>query len=270
MLTTEENKKFSIDDATRIMQEALDNNLNLDDAIEILLAINTADILSGQSEDSIDYYSKKSKRDTINEEIPFKKSLLVQAKNKLNDASKVVDENGEPLVVYNGGRGGNFTVFSKEKITDSNNLGKGFYFTPIKTAAENYRDSFGWDDYNDDGFIKQEVLDSLHLKAVFLNIRNMGNNNESLDTNTDIDGSYSTSGLQYVVRNPNQIKSATDNIGTFSTTNDDIRYRVVPNSSFEVLRAEEKEMILKKGWTVEKFNSISQEERDQAIKCIAF
>ena len=190
--------------------------------------------------------------------------------NDSSNASKVVDENGEPLVVYNGGRGGNFTVFSKEKITDSNNLGKGFYFTPIKTAAENYRDSFGWDDYNDDGFIKQEVLDSLHLKAVFLNIRNMGNNNESLDTNTDIDGSYSTSGLQYVVRNPNQIKSATDNIGTFSTTNDDIRYRVVPNSSFEVLRAEEKEMILKKGWTVEKFNSISQEERDQAIKCIAF
>ena len=71
MLTTEENKKFSIDDATRIMQEALDNNLNLDDAIEILLAINTADILSGQSEDSIDYYSEKSKRDTINEEIYF-------------------------------------------------------------------------------------------------------------------------------------------------------------------------------------------------------
>ena len=138
------------------------------------------------------------------------------------NASKVVDENGEPLVVYNGGRGGNFTKFSKDKITDSNNLGKGFYFTPIKKAAESYRDSFGWDDYNDDGSIKQEVLDSLHLKDVFLNIRNMGNNNESLDTNTNIDGSYSTSGLQYVVRNPNQIKSATDNIGDFSSANNDI------------------------------------------------
>ena len=142
--------------------------------------------------------------------------------NNPANASKVVDENGEPLVVYNGGRGGNFTKFSKDKITDSNNLGKGFYFTPIKKAAESYRDSFGWDDYNDDGSIKQEVLDSLHLKDVFLNIRNMGNNNESLDTNTNIDGSYSTSGLQYVVRNPNQIKSATDNIGTFSRTDDNI------------------------------------------------
>ena len=65
----------------------------------------------------------------------------------------------------------------------------------------------------------------------------------------------------------NQIKSATDNIGTFDANNSDIR---VPNSSFEVLRAEEKEMLLKKGWTAEKFDSISQEERDQAIKCIAF
>lgn len=142
--------------------------------------------------------------------------------NDPKNASKVIDENGEPLIVYNGGRGGNFTKFSKDKITDSNNLGKGFYFTPIKTAAESYRDSFGWDDYNDDGSIKQEVLDSLHLKAVFLNIRNMGNNNESLDINTDIDGSYSTSGLQYVVRNPNQIKSATDNSGAFSNTENDI------------------------------------------------
>ena len=40
----------------------------------------------------------------------------------------------------------------------------------------------------------------------------------------------------YYFFEPNQVKSATDNIGTFSTTNDDIRYRVVPNSSSEVPR----------------------------------
>ena len=74
----------------------------------------------------------------------------------------------------------------------------------------------------------------------------------------------------FIAFNSNQIKSATDNIGAFSATNDDIRYRVVSNSSFEVLRDEEKEMLLKKGWTAEKFNSISQEERNQAVKCIAF
>ena len=64
--------------------------------------------------------------------------------------------------------------------------------------------------------------------------------------------------------------SATDNIGTFSRTNDDIRYREVSNSSFKSLDTEMQENLLKKGWTAEKFDSISQEERDQAVKCIAF
>ena len=57
---------------------------------------------------------------------------------------------------------------------------------------------------------------------------------------------------------------------TFSRTNDDIRYREIPNSSFESLDTGMQENLLKKGWTEEKFNSISQEERDQAVKCIAF
>lgn len=74
----------------------------------------------------------------------------------------------------------------------------------------------------------------------------------------------------FIAFNSNQVKSATDNVGTFSRTDDDIRYREVPNSSFESLDAEMQENLLKKGWTAEKFDSISQEERDQAIKCIAF
>lgn len=77
-------------------------------------------------------------------------------------------------------------------------------------------------------------------------------------------------GTSYSFITPNQIKSATDNIGTFSRTDDDIRYREVPNSSFESLDTEIQENLLKKGWTAEKFDSISQEERDQAVKCIAF
>lgn len=59
-------------------------------------------------------------------------------------------------------------------------------------------------------------------------------------------------------------------VGTFSRTDDDIRYREVPNSSFKSLDTEMQENLLKKGWTAEKFDSISQEERDQAVKCIAF
>lgn len=47
--------------------------------------------------------------------------------------------------------------------------------------------------------------------------------------------------------------------GTTSTT-----------TSFNTLSGSMQENLLKKGWTAEKFDSISQEERDQAIKCIAF
>ena len=36
------------------------------------------------------------------------------------------------------------------------------------------------------------------------------------------------------------------------------------------LNETEEEILLAKGWTKERFNSISQEERDQAVKCIAF
>lgn len=40
--------------------------------------------------------------------------------------------------------------------------------------------------------------------------------------------------------------------------------------TFNSLNPSVRENLLKKGWTAERFDSISQEERDQAIKCIAF
>ena len=46
--------------------------------------------------------------------------------------------------------------------------------------------------------------------------------------------------------------------------------RKAENWYFESLGSEIQMTLLDKGWTMEKFNSISQEERDQAIKCIAF
>lgn len=199
--------------------------------------------------------------------------------NNPKNASKVVDENGEPLVVYH--RSPNkFNTFDINKIgttTDTGQYGKGFYF-----GVENDR------------------AEGNNVYEVFLNIRNPYNiTKESRSSNIaytynrpfnewtdwhkkniskeEADLVNSKDGIidlvednEFVVKNSNQIKSATDNIGTFDTNNPDIRYRVVPNSSFEVLRAEEKEMLLKKGWTAEKFDSISQEERNQAVKCIAF
>ena len=41
----------------------------------------------------------------------------------------------------------------------------------------------------------------------------------------------------------------------------------VENTSFDTLDSEIKNALLKKGWTQEKFDSISQQERDYATRC---
>lgn len=218
-------------------------------------------------------------------------------------ASKVVDSNGEPKVVYHGGssakifntKGGQFGAGIKKGDV-------GTYFTTSKSNAKSYEEIYTfksgekWIELADlarEGLLSDEdkkgldeawEIEKPSTRAFFLNIRNPKITNYEgtsekgytrKDSNIgDNDGQHiiisDTNYDEYVAFNSNQIKSATDNIGTFSANNPDIRYRVVPNSSFEVLRAEEKEMLLKKGWTAEKFDSISQEERDHAIKCIAF
>lgn len=50
----------------------------------------------------------------------------------------------------------------------------------------------------------------------------------------------------------------------------ELRGATSTTTSFNTLSESTQETLLKKGWTAEKFDSISQEERDQAIKCIAF
>ena len=75
----------------------------------------------------------------------------------------------------------------------------------------------------------------------------------------------------WIVHNPNQIKSATDNVGTYSRSNDDIRYRrlgEVRISTLDMVPQEERQILEKKGWTTEHFNRISQRERDKALECL--
>lgn len=50
----------------------------------------------------------------------------------------------------------------------------------------------------------------------------------------------------------------------------ELRGATSTTTSFNTLSNSMQENLLKKGWTAEKFDSISQEERDQAVKCIAF
>lgn len=148
--------------------------------------------------------------------------------SSLNNASKVVDENGEPLVVYHTSDT-DFNAFdlNKRNSKDPGYYGKGFYFY---TKPSNLG------------------LENPVTKAYFLNVRtplmqqsgDYSNTGKELPTSND--GSiirYNDSDSanvvedidQITVSNPNQIKSATDNNGMFSTENDDIQMAIDEFSS---------------------------------------
>ena len=188
--------------------------------------------------------------------------------NNPSEASKVVDENGEPLIVYHSTN----KIFNTYKERDGIHFGS--YNTALGVANEKFDPTFDTIEEAQASIAKGKF----RINQVFLNIRNpkqskdLGTGWKQLITEGFDGGLYRAveGDTSFVVFDSNQIKSATDNVGTFSRTDDDIRYREVPNSSFESLDTEMQENLLKKGWTAEKFDSISQEERDQAIKCIAF
>ena len=98
--------------------------------------------------------------------------------NNPDNSSKVVDENGEPLVVYHG-TNAEFTVFDTSKNDSSY---KGFYFTDSKEMAGSYKGDI--------------------LMPVFLNIRDYykvnaeGKNWNNI--NTSIAGSNSSSPLEWL------------------------------------------------------------------------
>ena len=56
--------------------------------------------------------------------------------NDPQKASKIVDENGEPLVVYHGTKA-DFSVFEGQRIANTSE-GAGFYFTPNKNLAQGF------------------------------------------------------------------------------------------------------------------------------------
>jgi hypothetical protein len=76
--------------------------------------------------------------------------------NDPENASKVVDENGEPLVVYHGSKSFDITEFDllQSKRISSGLKEFGFYFTDNKKLAEVYRD---WSDLKED---EKKLIDS--------------------------------------------------------------------------------------------------------------
>lgn len=156
--------------------------------------------------------------------------------NNPKDASKAVDENGEPLVVYHYTDNENLSEFSTEFDNFFSKTGgtKNAIFFTTGNVVPGSEDNF---------------LTSRKAKlSLFLNIKNLEvfhgtkedlhkqgtsyreivnksakrKGSENGIVITGFDDNKKENQTIYVVHNPNQIKSATDNIGTFSKTNNNI------------------------------------------------
>ena len=120
------------------------------------------------------------------------------------DSSKVVDENGEPMVVYHG----TDKDIASFEMNDGS-MGRGVYFTSNwNEAAEYAMDKQGVTDIDE--------VDESKIYECFVNVR---------DDSQITHSRFSGEDIEVLVTDPAQIKSATDNIGAFDGTNPDIRYR---------------------------------------------
>ena len=155
------------------------------------------------------------------------------------NASKVVDENGEPMVVYHGSRN-SLTYFSKgfagKNNPDIDVSRLGFFFTDDVEEAKYHTGKTTNDGYERDG-------DTPQVYNTFLNLRDpyeVSTDEDAtyyIDNNTQVlsaeDGGYDgvivqgESNIVYLVFEPKNIKSATENTGSFDGMNDDIRYAFI-------------------------------------------
>ena len=129
------------------------------------------------------------------------------------NASKVVDKNGEPLVVYHGTKNRGFTVFEKSRMRSGGakkNKGKNLYGDGFYFAADYYT----------------AQLYGRNILECFLNIRNPAPNDLMLDAENDGIRDRVPGSVIFVAFEPTQIKSATDNRGTFDSENPDITFSV--------------------------------------------
>ena len=164
-----------------------------------------------------------------------------------NNVSKVVDENGEPLVVYHYSTNDNLIIFDRNFPN--------YYST--KDGQENAKNAFFFT--SNPKPKKGTVLDRNYRYEIFLNIRDLIERvgtkeelrskgigftktiNETANKNTkysgivfrNIDDNQEVNQTIWVVTDENQIKSATDNTGAFSPKDDDIRYKVKDTPSYK-------------------------------------
>lgn len=166
--------------------------------------------------------------------------------------SKMIDENGEPLVVYHGSPNKGFDVFDKNKIgstTDYGIYGKGFYFSNKKNQAEIYGDTVNvflnirkpliLTDYHS----PDQIADELDAYPEYFSIQNervkptgsfAKQGFVSYLEAKDYDGvivKQTESTNEIVSFYANQIKSSIDNNGNFDINNDSILFQTAYHGS---------------------------------------
>lgn len=178
--------------------------------------------------------------------------------------SKVIDANGEPLVVYHGSPNSSFDVFDRNKIgttTDYGLYGKGFYFSNQKPQAEMYgettevflniRKPLSIDDFNS----PEQLANELDAYPEYFVMQNGRVKPSGSFTGFDLyleaknyDGVLvkQTESLNEIVSfKPNQIKSAANNNGNFDINNDSILFQLVGERSImRMAQNEERKRIL--------------------------
>jgi predicted ABC-type ATPase len=155
------------------------------------------------------------------------------------NASKVVDENGEPVVVYHGTKQ-NFTVFNLDKVgsnIDYGMWGSGFYFSPIKSFSKNYGNVLMKIFLNiKNPFVRNPNLSgsTSQFKPVYGKQESMELRNKILDSNYDgvlqFESGKKNPLTQVVAFYPEQIKLADGSNTAFDSSNNDIRYEYGGNT----------------------------------------
>lgn len=163
----------------------------------------------------------KSKFENVTETQQFKR-WFGDWQNHPENASKVVNDDGTPKVVYHGTRN-RFTTFELQSDPKFGRiLGNGFYFTSDYSKAHQYANGRFSEGQDRGGIVMPVYLDMKNPYIIAADADRTKWRREYAKGDYDgiIDERFNT----YFVENPTQIKSATDNLGTFDSGNPDIRY----------------------------------------------
>jgi hypothetical protein len=155
--------------------------------------------------------------------------------NDPENASKVVDENGEPKVVYH-------NTNEKRTVFDINRARKGVEIQAFFFAPE-------IDPYGEYGKVRNDVflrvINPADFESAFDGFQGGVHENDGEVQRIRLQEKGFDGGImiedgevyEYFVFNSNQIKSATDNIGTFDGSNSNILFQEAPPTDSEAFKA---------------------------------